>query len=297
MRKSVYGRILYLLPVLLLISLVFSAGCGGNSSVGAGGEPIQDEPTPQEIEVQINPPEEFDFLNKSDIYEIRKKFVNAYPSLLKAIYSGEYQPSEEVFGQIEDGKSWWGTLGIYYYGPGEKSIEGPSEESRFICNPYIPVALCERWARGITDPEVKPEAIFPRPLTVKWDITQKVVNVKYNVEDYLKKSDEVGDSKARELKLIAYNAKDLGYRYFYIYPDQLENITITPQDEALLIPQFLHVGTDSGYPGGSNNMSPGYTPLNIELKDLPAKLVIALWKEKPSDLKTKPDFMEIMEME
>ncbi len=292
MNNQAYKSIRYFLPILVMVFLIFSSGCRGNSAVER-----EKNSAKQEIKVKVNPPEEFDFLKKSEIYEIRKKQVNTYPSLLKAFYSGDYEPSEEVFGQIEDGKSWWGILGIYHYGPGIKSIEGPSEESRFICNPYIPVALSERWARGITDPRVKPEAIFPEPLEVKWDINEKTVKVKYNVSDYLMKSDELHDPRARELKLIAYNAKDLGYGYFLIYPNRTENLTITPQNEALFIPQFLHTGSDSGYPGGSNNMSPGFPPLNIELKKLPARLVIALWKEKPADLKAKPDIMEILEME
>lgn len=290
--KSVCFKNPVLFIIISLFLIIASAGCKGNETAGNINDPVS-----RQIEVRVNPPEEFDFLKKSEIYEIRKKSVNAYPLLLKAFYTGEYKPLEEIFGQIEDGKSWWGTLGIYHYGPGLKSIEGPSEESRFICNPFIPVALCERWARGIRDPQLKPEAIFPEPVTVVWDIPGKKVTVKYNVENYLKKSEEVGDKRAGELKLIAYNAKDLGYGYFHIYRGQTENVDINPQSEALLIPQFLHTGNDSGYPGGSNNMSPGFPPLNIKLNSLPARLTVGLWKKKPSDLKSVPDITEVLEME
>lgn len=288
----IYSRKIVPISLMLVVLIIINMGCRANDVK----EKAEESPH-QVIVVGINPPEEFDFLKKSDIYDIREKFINEYPLLLKTVYSGEYKPSEEVFGQVEDGKSWWGTLGIYHYGPGEKSIDGPSEESRFVCNPYIPVALCERWARGIQDPNLKPEAVFPEPVEIKWDISDKVVFVKYNVKDYLKKSGEVGDPRAKELKLIAYNARDLGYGYFYIYPDEAKNVSIANQNEALHIPQFLHTGNDSGYPGGSNNMSPGFPPLNVELKDLPARLMVGLWKEKPADLKAKPDIIEIMEIE
>ena len=74
-----------------------------------------------------------DLMKKTEILELREKYVSEYPELLNAAY----KPSEDVFGQVEDGKPWWGILGISYYGSGQKSIEGPSKDSRYIINPFL----------------------------------------------------------------------------------------------------------------------------------------------------------------
>ena len=46
-----------------------------------------------------------------------------------------------MFGQVEDGRPWWGIEGQYFHGPGQRSIEGPSEESCFVLNPFLLVAV------------------------------------------------------------------------------------------------------------------------------------------------------------
>ncbi len=89
--------------------------------------------TKPSINIGINPMIELDFLTKEDIYDIRSKYVLLHPELLP----GSYNPSEEVFGQIASGKPWWGILGLSYYGDGEKSIEGNSEDSRLLVNPFL----------------------------------------------------------------------------------------------------------------------------------------------------------------
>jgi hypothetical protein len=90
-----------------------------------------------EISIPLREPEEFDFKTKTEILDIRKGCVARCARLAPE----SYQPSEEVFGRIEDGKPWWGLLGLSYYGNGKDSISGASEESRFILNPLLLVGI------------------------------------------------------------------------------------------------------------------------------------------------------------
>lgn len=83
--------------------------------------------------IAINDMTELDWMKKSEILDLREKYVNEHLNLV----DGMYKPSEKVFGQMAEGKPWWGTLGISYYGSGKKSIEGPSKESRSIVNPFF----------------------------------------------------------------------------------------------------------------------------------------------------------------
>jgi hypothetical protein len=90
-----------------------------------------------DLDIAILPPAELDFKSKAEVLESRKAAVLRYPHLI----SGDYEPSDAVFGQIEDGRPWWGITGHFYLGPGERSIEGPAEEARFLLNPYLLVAV------------------------------------------------------------------------------------------------------------------------------------------------------------
>ncbi|MCP4594805.1 MAG: hypothetical protein GY842_29080, partial [bacterium] len=87
--------------------------------------------------VVLNRPVELDFLSKADVLRFRRDAVAQHPRLIDP----DYSPSRAVFGLIEDGLPWWGNAGQYFHGPGAKSIEGPSEESRYIVNPLLLVAV------------------------------------------------------------------------------------------------------------------------------------------------------------
>lgn len=87
----------------------------------------------------INPLSEYDFLSKEEFYNLRRKFVKT--SLFGTSF---YNPSKEVFGQIESSKPWYG---ITYSGCITKTLGTPnayaglSEESRFVNNPNILVGV------------------------------------------------------------------------------------------------------------------------------------------------------------
>ena len=88
------------------------------------------------VDLQVLASAELDRLSKADVLRLRRQAVMTQAPLLAA----DYVPSEAVFGQIVDGAPWWGIEGQFRHGPGPRSIEGPSEESRFILNPFLLVA-------------------------------------------------------------------------------------------------------------------------------------------------------------
>ncbi|WKZ56098.1 MAG: hypothetical protein QY326_05005 [Bdellovibrionota bacterium] len=88
--------------------------------------------------ISILPAEEFDGWTRAQVLERRIAEVNKHSSLLV----NSYAPAREIFGEIVDGRPWWGTLGqflLYSYDgkPQTDSIAGPSEESRQILNPFV----------------------------------------------------------------------------------------------------------------------------------------------------------------
>jgi hypothetical protein len=251
---------------------------------------------PDGINVRINPMIELDGKTRDEIFKLRTAYVREHPGLLKFLVKGKYAPSQAVFGQIADGKTWWGILGICYYGRGEKSIEGPSEESRFIANPYLLAAACESFAQKVTKPGLKPREIYPRPVSLWWYPPKSMAIAKYDVSGYFKDAREYGFSRFDEFCLPVYNARDMGFDYLNIVPEKCRNVEIVVSSEPIANPEFLHLGTSSGYPGGSNNMSPYFPPLGFRVKALPARVHLKLWRQKPPSVKAPADFSFIIEM-
>lgn len=248
------------------------------------------------LDIELNPMIEIDFKTQEEIYHIRKKYVFQYPQLVK----DEYSPSESVFGQIEDNKPWWGIEGHFYYGSGQKSIEGPSEESRFIVNPYLLVGMIEPYAYTMAGTMDKPFSFPPKPLKLVWSGADSTVKVTYDVTTYFHNLEKYRyfQAKERNLHLVAYNARDFGLNYLYVVPEKSQNIvSANKKKEAISILQFIHCGGSCGYPGGCNNMSPNQNELNIKVGQVPALACIKLWRNKPSSVDQKPDIFYLIEMQ
>ena len=248
------------------------------------------------LDIELNPMTELDFKTQEDICQIRKKYVFQYPQLVKE----DYLPSQNVFGQIEDNKPWWGIEGHFYYGSGKKSIEGPSEESRFIVNPYLLVGMVEPYAYNMIGMVDKPISFPPKPLKLIWSGVDSTVKVTYDVSTYFHNLEKYRYFRAKErnLYLVAYNARDFGLNYLYVVPDKSQNIvSANKTQDAILIRHFIHRGGSCGYPGGCNNMSPNQLELYIKVDGIPALACIKLWKNKPSSADQKPDIFYLIEMQ
>ena len=241
----------------------------------------------ESVSIDIQPPVELDWKSKSEVLQLRSAAVQQYPELLAA----EYVPDEAVFGQIVDGLPWWGMEGQYFYDSGERSIAGPSEESRFILNPYILVAASfyDWWQGRIAETELSTFPLTCAPHDLYWWPREARAEVTYDAEC-------VNRGQNYTFVLIAYNARDFNLNYIFVsYQDSL-NVT-KPEIPAMPLanPQFIHQGNSCGYPGGCNNMSP-YTPEidGLEITELPARVIIWLWKHKPASPQQTPDMTFVL---
>ena len=90
-----------------------------------------------EYPIHLNSPADFDGLAFDEVCRLRREAVAEHASLV----ADGYRPSYGVFGQVQDGRPWWGIEGQYFHGPGERSIDGASEESRFVLNPFLLAAV------------------------------------------------------------------------------------------------------------------------------------------------------------
>ncbi len=242
------------------------------------------------IQIPINPMTELDFLTREEIYKLRTEYVMKHPQLINLKYS----PSNQVFGQIVSGKTWWGMHGIAGYGRGKKSIEGPSEETRYINNPFMLVGLCENHALPLDrfDGD-NPEEIYPKPNKLEWDSKNCFAEVIYDYSGYLDQAYgyRIPESVYQERSLYCYNARDFGFRYAYIDLGKSGNAVHKLGKPMLArIPFYIHKGGSSGYPGGSNNGSPAAPAFDIKILRFPVNLKVKLWFVKPKSPEEPNDF-------
>lgn len=257
-------------------------------------------------DISVNGPECINFKSKDEILRRRKQLVQSYPQLL----AKPYHPNREVFGQIQSGKPWWGLIGGSVYGSGKKSILGPSEETRFLYNPYLLVGTLP-WANEIWEAKLIRMELFKNPrFPFFWEASlirihpkSKTVQIVYEVSKFdnaiepLKKymSDK---EPIVQFGLSAYNARDFGYNYIFLSKESSKNIINKAKfSEPLKIRHYIHSGGSGGYPGGSNNMSPAQSEIDhLEFTELPARVCLLLWKNKPARATIEPDLTVFLEL-
>jgi hypothetical protein len=241
------------------------------------------------LEIAIQPPAELDFKSKAEVLAWREEAVRRYPDLL----AGDYKPAESIFGQIEDGLPWWGLAGYFYYGPGGKSIEGLSEESRFLLNPYLLVGvdLYHNW-QSLPEREITRSgfALDCPPTQLRWQPSAARAEAVYEARC-------VARTNSRLFDLIAYNARDMNLNYIYVsYADSHSISKPNPPSAPYAIPQYIHRGGSCGYPGGCNNMSPPTPEIDaLEITGFPAEAVIRLWTRKPASVEQTPDMVFVIQ--
>ena len=238
------------------------------------------------LDVAIHEPIELDFKSKAEVLQIRSDAVQKYPQLL----ARKYAPSGAVFGQIVDGLPWWGLVGQIYYGKGAQSIEGESEETRFLLNPYI-LAGADFWTDGSMD-LASARSFYCAPYNLRWRPRDSYAEVTYSAACVN------GPRHAPYFDLIAYNARDFNLNYIYVsYRDSLNLTKSQAPKEPYANPQFIHRGNSCGYPGGCNNMSPQTPGIErIQILDFPASLVVWLWKDQPNSAEQPADMTFIIHL-
>jgi hypothetical protein len=250
----------------------------------------EEEATSDTVEISINLPSELDFLTKAEILNLRRQRVFEHPELVDK----DYRPSEAVFGQIQDKRPWWGMQGIFYHGAGNKSIDGPSEESRYLLNPFLLLALQEMYAYVIYEPVVSAKLAYPEPVKLIWEKNRRWAKAKFAVRDFLNflKRYKTPDAGTNEFYLVDYNARDFGFNFLALIPEKSVNITTPMQGgKAYPLVQYIHCGGSCGYPGGCNNMSPHEEHLRIKAVSLPALAYFKLWRKQPASTSQEADLV------
>lgn len=233
------------------------------------------------VEFSLAPSVEFDGKSKAEILGMREARVKEHAELL----AQPYVPSPVVFGQVVDGKPWWGFEGIFYYGDGPKSIEGLSEESRFVLNPFLLIAIREAYASRTQERTNVPfEMVGPVPEGLTWKFgSPPSAYVEYHIS-------ELQFFSNSPLGVITYNARDLGFSTLYLDPKNSYGIEMEETNQPFPINQFIHVGQSCKYPGGCNNGSPFAKESRLKMKGGHAIASFKLWRKPPRDGNEKEDF-------
>lgn len=257
----------------------------------------------ERIDIAINAPVELDFLTRDQIMKIRAGYVLKHPELLQEGYF-LYQP---VFGSIIDKRPWWGIKGQFCYGPGDYSIEGPSEETRFFANPYLLLGLDEgkafvRYETLEEGAECNPA--FPQAVSLVWNAFEGNTVATYDIKGFFGEREKITSKRYaiyKEFNLVNYNARDFGYSYIYADPALSRNVG--PAGNARLfssvcvLQSFIHSGGSCGYGDGCNNESPKQPDLRFKVDSLPAVICCKLWKNRPESAQSPADFVFTIKME
>lgn len=242
-----------------------------------------------DISIDVQPPMSFSYKTKQEIYNLRKNAV------AKSIFKNpNYEPSGEVFGQIEDNKPWVSMNACFF---GNKAcITGDSEESRFVLNPTILVAIEYVYGAYCTTGQYIPNL---QAKSIKYSKSKNEIVVTY---DKLKHQTL---DRNTEYSFKGLNARDLGYKYAYIDKEKSTyNLIFTDKNNNIStniaeFQDFLHTGGSCGHEGGCNNGSPHQPMLDFENSHRDGtsyqnnkEIYIKLWKVKPNSPQDKPDIVE-----
>ena len=142
------------------------------------------------------------YKSKAEVFALRKEAVS------KSIFkNSDYQPSTEVFGQIEDGKPWVSMNSCVLQGDERSVISGPSEESRFILNPTALVMINYPFSNWCSVGENKPHENISG---VSYNENKNEIIVTYDMLYY----STLSNNAFYEFQGL--NARDLGYKYAYV---------------------------------------------------------------------------------
>ena len=267
-----------------------------------------------ELKIPVYQPIPLSGLSRKGIAEARNSVVLRHSEL----YFPEYRPIDSVFGSIGNGLPWFSLKGYFYLGRGPQSTEGPSSLARYIVNPFLLVApeflglsIWEQrgvsWAKDRIKPEDMNSPEFPlycRTNSLTWWPQQARAEAVYWVKDFVSQLNKFSTrslvAENIDFALIGYNAKDFGFNYLAIDPNQSANISNF--DEALnpvLITSSLGAKDGACADGVTCNHIKDLNPAvdYIVFRSLPAHISVKLWKQQPSAATSPADMTFVIKMQ
>ena len=243
-----------------------------------------------DMEVNVNYPVSLSYKSKEDILALRKKYVQ------KSIFNiSNYQPSDEVFGQIVSGKPWYSLEICKDINTKLAKVDGASEEARFIVNPTMLVAIEYPFLWSDTDnSEFCNSAVNQLiPTRILYSKSKNEITVRYAQLPF-------GANEPYFYDLNGINANDLGYKYVYVdlskstFKPRFTNSSNNAAIEVQEFQNFIHLGSSCKHDGGCNNGSPRQPNLEFNLNQGEGKgeIYIKLWRSKPASVNQEADITE-----
>ncbi|MBQ8251036.1 MAG: hypothetical protein IJY92_03895 [Alphaproteobacteria bacterium] len=232
---------------------------------------------------EINPPRELDFLPLHQIFHVRKNMVNRYHILDIKNYNPTQSPA---FKQVLPNKPWWGVKGMFCYASGKLSIEGVSEESRFIDNPFALINVHEANALFFKKKKGNCPSSYIYLEKLTFNDENNTFYATYNASTHYNRIKKMA-SALTEMQAFTFggiNAVDFEIPYAKMILK--ENITFKNgkniSNTLYKFKDFIHLGHSCGYKGGCNNGSPYQPELVFKIEKFPAKATFHLYKTPPT---------------
>ncbi|TWU11480.1 hypothetical protein CA54_02870 [Symmachiella macrocystis] len=243
--------------------------------------------------IPIAPVSSFGGMTVEEILRLRVKAVWQQPLLIGI----NYRPSEAVFCRLRS-RSAWREL------PGESQSVSDAEPelsagSEYVLNPYLLVAA--KLAPPPVEPNVDASAGQLFPISLSWESNQCRATAVYDVSRDLRHSERLDVEPVSldeiSLQLVGMNARDMNLNYAAILPNEANGVWLPQKlSEAVLIEQYLRHDPHCGAPGGCNEVSPPQKEFTgLRLTDLPARMTIRLWRDRPESPDAAPEMRFVLE--
>lgn len=246
-------------------------------------------------EIPLNNTIALDFKTRDEIFAIRHEYVNQHPYLL----DNKYMAFSPVFRSVGGGQPWWGLKGAFCYGPGEGSLKGDAEATRFISNPFLLLGVDDSLPVHRKKRSFSP--VYIKPISLFWDVENAQAMVIYDMSLFLEKWKQLPyDLRKIPFTLINLNARDFGYRYVYASEEKSNGILPAENshlfEKASQLKNLIMPIDNCGYLKGCNEIAPQQPELYFNVTEpLPATLHCKLWKKKPYSVEEKADFVFIIQ--
>lgn len=233
--------------------------------------------------IYLNPMEEFSGLM---VEEILKKRINAVKNSALWGDNYNYTPDKRVF-QIEDGLQWLSAYELACKGIDKTQNigQGNSRESISILNPEL-LLTTNIPSYGFEASRGCSEVDYLFPQNAQYDETSNTITIYVDYSSFYRKN-----KRFYEISLGDANARDMGYSY--VYADETENIKFKQRrnlsTDVNTTKGFYHKGYSCRLKEGCNNYSPHDANYEFILTELPARIHMKLWQQKPHSKDNEAD--------